>query len=302
MAALGAACADTAARAAEPTDAHVRLVIEACPGVDAARLEALVALELGTVGAGRPLNSAVVVLVCDGDRIAITATEAPTGRQSHSEVLAHDKTGTAGLRLLAISVSELVATSEVPVEKKRPLVRETTPVQPPEPVRRFRASVAASLRRVARPATWLEGLSLGAEVALARNFALAVEGRGEIGSTATRLTTVDWRVAGASVALLAGTGRGAWQADAGLGVEFGLVRFSAHDTATAKGASLLDPWVEATGRLRAIRALGSRAFLLGRIEGGWVMKRVTGVVSDGSPLVELRGGWVGLTVGAGMLF
>lgn len=185
---------------------EVRLVTEACPGVDAVRLEKLVALELGTVGAERTLSPAVVVLACDGNRIAITATEVKTGRQSHSEVQAHGTTGPAGLRLLAISVSELVATSEAPVEKRRSFVQETTPLQQPEPARWFRATAAASLRLVARPETWLEGFALGAELAFARHLALAIEGRGEIGSTATSLTTVDWRVAGASVALLASAG------------------------------------------------------------------------------------------------
>jgi hypothetical protein len=276
---------------------------EACPGVDAARLQELVDLELGTVGAGRTLSPVVVVLVCDGDRIAITATEVQTGRQSHTEVLARGTSGPAGLRLLAISVSELVATSEVPVEKRGSLVRETAPPPLAELARRFRASATASLRRVARPATWLEGFALGAELAFARHFALAIEGRGEIGSTTASLTTVDWRVAGAGVAAIAGAGRGAWQIEAGPGVEVGLVKLSAHDTATgAKGTSLVAPWAGPTARLRVIHALGSRAFVLGRIECGWVMRKVTGDVSNGSPLVELRGGWAGVTIGAGMVF
>ena len=281
----------------------VKLVTEACPGIDATRLEKLVALELGTVGTGQTLSPVVVVLVCEGDRIAITATEAQTSRQSHSEVFARGTSGPAGLRLLAISVSELVATSEVPVERRRLLVQESTPPPLSEPVPVFRVSAAASLRRVARPATWLEGFALGAEFAFARHFALAIEGRGEIGSTTTSLTTVDWRVAGASMALLAGAGRGPWRIEAGPGVEVGLVKLSAHDTATGgKGTSLFDPWAGPIGRLRVIRALGSRAFLLGQIAGGWVMQRVAGDVSDGSPLVELRGGWAGVTLGAGMLF
>jgi hypothetical protein len=301
LAALGLAWAGTAAWAAGPTD--VRLVTEACPGVDTARLEELVALELGTVGAGRTLSPAVVVLVCEGDRIAITATEAQTGRQFRAEVLARGTAGPAGLRLLAIAVSELVATSEVPVEKRRSLVQETTPMHPPEPVRWFRASAAASLRRVARPATWLEGFALGAELAFARHFALAIEGRGEFGSTDTSLTSVDWRVAGASVAVLADAGWGAWRIAAGPGVEVGFVKLSAHNTATgAKGTSLSAPWAGPLGKLCVLRAFGSRAFVLGRIEGGWVMHRVSGDVSDGSPLVELRGGWAGLTIGAGMAF
>ena len=299
VAALGLALAGTPAWAAGPTD--VRLVTEACPGIDAVRLEELVALELGTVGAGRTLSPAVVELVCDGERIAITATETQTGRQSHAEVLARGTTGPAGLRLLAISVSELVATSEAPIAQRRSHERENA--QQPEPMRRFRASAAASLRRVGRPATWLEGGALGADLAFARHFALAIEGRGEIGSTTTILTTVDWRVAGASVAVLAGAGRGAWRIEAGPGMEVGLVKLSAHDTATgAKGSSLSAPWAGPLGRLRVSRAFGGRALLLGQIEGGWVMKPVTGDVSDGRPLVELRGGWVGLTIGAGMAF
>jgi len=302
LAALGLASAGTAAWAAGPTDAQVRLVTEACPDVDATRLEELIAIELDTVGAGQTLCPAVVVLACDGDRVAITATEAQTGRQSRSEVLSRNTAGPALLRLLALSVSELVATSEVPAEKRLPPVREPTPMQRSEPTRRFRATAAASIRRVARPATWLGRFALGAEFAFARHFALAIEGRGEIGSTATSLTTVDWLVAGASVALLAGVGRGAWRIEAGPGVEVGLVKLSAHDTATgAKGSSLSDPWAGPTGRLRVIRALGSRAFLLGRIDGGWIVQRVAGDASDGSPLVELRGGWAGLTIGAGML-
>jgi hypothetical protein len=302
VAALGLAFAGTAAWAAGPTDAQVRLVTEACPSVDAARLEELVAIELGTVGAGRTLGPAVVVLACDGDRVAITATEAQTGRQSRSEVLGRDTAGPALLRLLALSVSELVATSEVPVEKRLPVVREPTPPPQSEPARRFRVTAAASLRRVAWPATWLGGFALGAEFAFARHFALAIEGRGEIGSTSTSLTTVDWLLAGASLALLAGAGRGAWRLEAGPGVEVGLVKLSAHDTATgAKGHSLSDPWAGPIGRLRVIRALGTRAFALGQIDGGWVMQRVAGDASDGSPLVEFRGGWAGLTIGAGML-
>ena len=303
LAALGLACAETAAWAAEPTDAQVRLVTEACPGVDAARLEELVAIEIGTVGAGRTMCPAVVALVCAGDRVTITATEAQSGRQARSEVLARGTAGPALLRLLALSVSELLATSEVPVEQRLPLARENTPLQQSEPVRRLRASATASLRRVARPATWLGGFALGAELAFARHFALALEGQGEIGSTATRLTSVDWRVAGASVAVLAGMGRGAWWIEAGPGVEVGLVRLSAHDTATgAKGTSLSDPWAGPMGRLCVLRTLGSRAFLVGRIDGGWVMKRVAGDASDGSTLVELRGGWAGLSIGAGMQF
>ncbi len=303
MAALGLAFAGTAAWAAGPTDAQVKLVTEACPDVDAARLEELVAIELSTVGAGRTLGPAVVVLACEGDRVAITATEARTGRQSRSEVLARDTAGPALLRLLALSVSELVATSEMPVEKRLPVVREPAPLPKSEPARRFRATAAVSFRRVAWPATWLGGFALGAEFAFARHFALAIEGRGEIGSTSTSLTTVDWLLAGASLALLAGAGRGAWRLEAGPGVEVGLARLSAHDTATgAKGHSLSDPWAGPIGRLRVIRALGSRAFVLGQIDGGWVMQRVAGDASDGSPLVEFRGGWAGLTIGAGMLF
>jgi len=299
LAALGLAWTGTAAWGAGPTD--VRLVTEACPGVDAARLEELVALELGTVAADRTQSPAVVVLACDGDRIAITATETQTGRQTRSDVQTRGTAGPAGLRLLALSVSELLATSEVSVEKRLPLVREPSPLQQPEPMRRLRASAATSLRRVARPATWLEGFALGAEFAFARRFAVAFEGRGEIGATATSLTPVDWRVAGASLALLAGAGWGAWRIEAGPGVEVGLVQLSAHDTPTgAKGTSLSDPWAGPTGRLLVIRALGSRAFLLGRIDGGWVMQRVAGDASNGSALVELRGGWAGLTIGAGM--
>jgi len=301
MAMLCLAWVGGAAWAMGPTD--VRLVTEACPAIDAARLEELVTLELGTVGAGPTLSRAVVVLVCDGGRIAITATEAQTGRQARSEVIAHGTFGPAVLRLLAISVSELVATSDAPPETRRSIVREPKPIPPSEPVHGFRISAAASLRRMARPATWLEGFTLSAELALARHFALAFEGRCEIGSTPASLTTVDWRVAGASLALLAGTGRGAWWLEAGSGVEVGIVQLSAHDTTVgAKGTSLAAPWAGPLGRLRVIRALGSRAFLTGRIEGGWVMQRVAGDASDGTPLVELRGGWAGLTIGAGVMF
>jgi hypothetical protein len=302
LAAPGLALAGTPAWAAGPAEAQVKLATEACPGIDAARLGELVAIELGTVGAGRTLFPAVVVLACDGDRVAITATDAQTGRQSRSEVPSRDRAGPALLRLLALSVSELVATSEVPAEKRLPLVREPTPMQPSEPARRFRATAAGSLRRVAWPATWLGGFALGAEFAFVRHFALAIEGRGELGSTATSLTTVDWQVVGASLALLAGAGKGAWRIEAGPGVEGGLVKLSAHDTATgAKGSSLSHSWAGPMGRLRVIRALGSRAFVLGRIDGGWVIRKVAGDASDGSPLVELRGGWAGLSIGAGML-
>ena len=301
MAALGLALAGTAAWAAAPTDGQVKLVTEACPGVDAARLGELVAIELGTVGAGRRLYPAVVVLVCDGQRVAITATDTQTGRQSRSEVPARASAGPALLRLLAISVSELVATSEGPSAKRLPPVSEPMPLPKSEPARRFRVTAAGSLRRVARPATWLGGFALGAEYAFASHFALAIEGRGEAGSTTTRLTTVDCQVVGASMGVLAGADKGAWRFEAGLEMVGGLVRLSAHDTATgAKGNSLSDPWAGPIVRLGVMRALGSRAFVLGRIDGGWVMQRVAGDVSDGSPLVEFRGGWAGLTMGVGM--
>ena len=286
---------------AVPANAQVSLVTEACPGVAAGRLQELVALELGTVAAGRTIGPAVVVLACQGERIAISATEARTGHQARAEVLAGGTTGPALLRLLALSVSELLVTNEAPVEKKATMIQESPPAPPPEPARPLRASATASLRRVARPATWLKGFALGADFAFTPHVALAVEGRGEIGATATSLTTVDWRVAGASVALLAGAGRGAWRIACGPGVEVGLVQLAGHDSATgAKGNSLSHPWVGLLGGLRASRALGTRAFLLGRIDAGWVVHRVAGDASNGSALVELRGGWVGMSIGAGM--
>jgi len=302
MAALGLAFVGAAARASEPTNAQVKIETDACPGVDAARLVELSAIELGTVGAGRTLRPAVVVLVCNDGKVAITATDVQSGRESHSEVIPRETSGPALLRLLALAVSELVATSEAPVEKKLPPAAAAVSVPQAEPARRFRATAAGSLRRVARPATWLGGLTLGAEFAFLRHFTLAVEGRGEMGSTTTSLTTVDWRAAGASVALLVGVSKGAWRLDAGPGIEGGVVKLSAHDTATgAKGSSLTDPWAGPTVRLRAMHALGRRAFVFGRLDGGWVMQRVAGDVSDGSLLVEFRGAWAGLTVGAGML-
>jgi hypothetical protein len=301
LVALVLAWAGTTAWAAGTTDARVKLVTEACPGVDAARLGELVAIELGTVGTGRTLRPSFVVLACDGERVTITATDEQTGRHSRSEVLSRDTAGPALLRLLALSVSELVATSEGPAEKQLPLAGPPTPVQQSEPSRRFRATAAGSLRRVAQPATWLAGFALGAEVAFASYLALTIEGRGEIGSTTTSLTTVDWRAGGARAALLVGAGKGAWRIEAGPGVEGGLVQLSAHDTATAKGNSLLAPWVGPIGRLRVIRGFGSRVFLLGQLDGGWVMHRVAGDASNGSPLVEWSGGWAGLTLGAGVL-
>ena len=299
--ALGLALASTAVWAAEPTEAQVRLETKACPGVAAARLQDLIALEISTVGAGRTRCPAIVVLACDGDRIAISATEVQTGNESHSEVLTRGTAGPALLRLLAISISELLVTNELPPAPRPPVVREEKPLPKPEPARWLRASAATSIRRVARPATWLGGVGLGAEFLFAPRFTLAIEGRGEFGATASSLSAVDWRVAGASVALRAGTDLGVWRIEAGPGVEGGLVQLSAHDTATgAKGSTLSNPWFGLMGTLRVIRTLGSRAFLSGQIYGGWIMQRVAGVTSDGSSLVELRDGWTGISLGAGL--
>lgn len=300
MAALGLALPGTSAWAAGPTDGQVKLVTEACPGVDAARLGELVALEFSTFAADRRQYPSVVVLVCDGQRVAITATNTQTGRQSLSEVPARDPAEPALLRLLAISISELVATSEAPPAQRPPPPSEPTPKT--ESGRRFRVTAAGSLRRVARPATWLPGFTLGAEVAFANHFALAIEGRGEAGSATPRLTTVGCQAVGASLGLLAGTDKGGWRVEVGLGIEGGLVKLTGHDTASgAKESSLSEPWSGPFGRLRLLRMLGRRAFVLGRLDGGWIMQGVVGAASNGSPLVEFRGGWAGMTIGVGLV-
>jgi hypothetical protein len=297
-----------AASAATPAARGVAIEAGACPELDTVRLDELAAIEISTASAGSTLAPTLVTLTCDGDRVAIAATDRQSGQEARSEVRLQGTAESARLRLLALAISELLATREMPAALRpaptaspaavlSPASGAVGEARPP----RFHVTAAGSCRRAGAPATWLGGIVLGGEVRFARALTLAVEGSGESGATATALASVDWLATSATVALLAGVGVGAWRFEAGPGFELGWVRLSAHASAAgSQGRTITLPWAGPLGRLHVTRALGRRFFVLGRFSAGWVTHAAHGDSSDGRTLLDLSRGWFGLGVGAGL--
>ena len=303
-------CAAAAAPArAEPTWSF-DLSIEDCPTVDAIRLRELITIELGTVGAAAPPRATTIRLACAGSRVSIELTDTSTGGRSNADIDLVTTAEPARPRLLALTVTELMALTWAELRAPTSAVRAPTPapalaVAGPSPKAgsSLRVFAVAGVRRIGQPRTWLSGAGIGCDLSFGPHLAVATDFRAETGETHTALAAIDWLGATGTLGVAIGAGRGHLGWDVVPGFTVGVVRLSAAPTALdAHGAALTGLWAGPTITTRLRRTFGTRAYVHLELAAGAVTRSVVGLVNNDSPLVRIQGGWGAAGLGGGVVF
>jgi hypothetical protein len=306
---LAAPMTRAAVAAAAPS---LELAITACERFDEARLRELVAIEMGTIaarGAGPAGAPTMVGLACDGERAAIEVAGAEGNPASRAELNLAEAAPPTRLRLLALAITEAVA-------QRWAAERAAVPAAPPPPAPQVVAAslppaaetprlslfVGPSARRMARPATWLAGVDVGAARALGGGaLALVADARFETGEGATPVARVGWRQVTLTGALAVGVTRARWAAHLlpGWSVGFASLTGRPDGNGGAVGSTISGTWSGPSLALRARRDLGRFAFVSLDVATGYVTRRVVGLVDGDQPIFEVRGAWAlaGLTGG-----
>jgi hypothetical protein len=289
----------------------VALLVQGCgPRHDEIRLRRLVAIEVGTVGADAPPRPTTVRLTCGGEQLQIEVRDDQAGGASRSELSLVGVAEATRLRLIALTITELVAMTW---REPRPTpARAPAPAPPaavttaPLPARgppRVRLFATTSLRRMGGPGTWLTGLGAGGEYAARDWLALTLDLRVETGDTATAVAAVGWRTLVGTAAIAFGAARGRWSWNAAPGFSGGAVRLSAVATApNHQGETYDGAWAGPTLAVRARYTLGRSGFLQAEAAAGFVTHRVVGLLNGSSPLVQIAGPWSLAGAGAGFRF
>jgi hypothetical protein len=283
---------------------------ERCPALDVVRLRELLAIELATL---RPVEAGAVDvhLVCEGERVAVDLHDRTRSRSWHAEV---DLTATppeTRLRLLVLAVTEQwarereappPAPAAEPSAPASPLVvartPEPNPASPP-----WRARAQATLRRAGQPGAWLAGAGVGVERRLRGPVGLALDLSFEGGDVDTAVARVAVRDVAAILALPTGATIGRWSLAVAPAFAVGLASLAATPRASdARGASLDAAWAGPLAHVRVRRDVGRAAFVGAEVGVGFTTQRVTGLVDGQATLFELRGPWLALGLGAGLLF
>src|SRR4029079_12579054 len=87
------------------------LAVQGCAQTDQARLRELVSIEVRTVGADAPPRRTTVRLTCSEDQIDIQVPDDLTSNASRSQLNLGGVPEATRLRLLAVTITELVAVS-----------------------------------------------------------------------------------------------------------------------------------------------------------------------------------------------
>jgi hypothetical protein len=306
----------TAVGLARPAGAEVAvpldLTVVGCDQYDEARMRELVFIEMGTIGAEGARRPARVRLLCAGERVAIDVEDGSPARPSHSELNLAGTAESTRLRLLALTITELVSLSwnaaiaspppsAIPGSPASATV--TTGVSPPSDARRWALSASTSVRRMGRPGTWLAGVGLGGARSLGVWVALALDVRAETGDATTSVAAIGWRQLAVTAGLAIGGARGAWAGHVLPGFSAGLVRLSATPNASdAHGKALDAVWTGPSLALRGRRTLGQTGFVEFEAGSGLVTRRVVGLVDGQSTLFEIQGPWALIGLSAGVVF
>ena len=290
----------------------VDLTLEGCPEIDGTRLRELVGIEIATMRASGQRSPTAARLTCDGPHVRIKLL-GPT--PSEADLDLGGTPAPARPRLLALTITELAATSWVdppgraagpatppPRGPPAPVVLASTlapPRAPPPPRARLFAEV--SLRRIGSPATWLGGAGVGIEYGLRSWLAAALDVRLETGETSTATAPIAWRaISGrAGVAIGGARGRLSWSALPGMTV--GVVRLNASPVPTgAVSTSLEAVWAgpSLTTGLRVAIARG--AFVHVELGGGVVTHGVVGLLNNDTTLLRIDGTWAIAALGLGL--
>jgi hypothetical protein len=297
------------ARAARAAGGEVLpLVLEGCPDIDEVRLRELLVIELGTV---RPegARGIDVRIACGGPRVAVELHDGALGRSWRAEVDLAAAPEATRLRLLVLAVTEQwslgdavapppepprVAPAAIPVVARAP----APPADQP-----WRLQAGAVARRAGRPGLWLGGGGAGVERALGRRLGVALDVAAEGGELATSVARVTVRELVGTASLVARADAGRWSLSAAPGFSVGLASLAASPLAAdARGATLDAAWAGPVLAGRVRLALGRSAALAAGAGAGFTTRRVTGLVDGQTALLELRGPWLVLDLGAAWSF
>ncbi len=277
-----------------------------CGGVDRAELRRLLAIELGSRLATKPLPQEGFTLRLECQTDTVTLVVAGGQGEQLRTLHASDAAGEVGARLISLSLVEMLHEAERPAAPARPPpVAETAP--PVEAPRRDRARSMRllALAQVLTPRLdgSLSGFGLAADYVASSPFSARLETafsrserRFELGTTQTELATVT--LAGGYTGAL-----GPVRPRVMAGFRLGSARISGErsELPGTRESSVSGPW----GGPLVSAGLGfvffeTLAFELGG-EAGYVSLPVVGEV-EGEDAIALDGYWLAANVGLGATF
>ena len=284
-----------------------------CADVDASELQRLLTIELRTLGAD-PSDLEGLELACAEGHVQIRARSRAHGTLTAD--LALEPAGKEALtRLLALRISELVATPEPAAAPAPPPAKPTPPLPSPAPApsapERERRSPEASAsggsaevsyvtRRMGTPATWLHGASLGYGLSVWRALVL----HGDLSMSFGRADVQVAQLAVRDLSLALGL---AWRVrtrfvDTRLGPGFraAWAWLDARQVAAGhEGQSLAAPWAGPFVSAQAAFHGRARVRALVGVEAGYVLVPVKGLLDGASTLFALDGPWLLAQAGVG---
>jgi hypothetical protein len=296
----------------------LELAVQGCDQYDLTRLRELVSIEMGTIAARatrppRAASAAAVRLACAGERATIEVGGGPSTEPSRLELDLAATAPATRLRLLALTITELVSlswTAETPAAPAKPAAPPAAASEgvvgrpAPAPIARaFSLFVETSARRMAEPATWLGGIDVGLQRAAGSFAAAVVDLRAELGEASAPAARVDWRQLTFTAALAVGIRRERWAVHVLPGWSVGYAFLSGKpDAVGATGMAMTAMWTGPSLGLRARLGLGDAGFVALSAGSGFVTRRIVGLVDGATPIFEVRGAWALVGAAAGLDF
>jgi len=311
--------AEPASVGREVGPAAVSLTVDACPAVPRDQLARLLALELEAPvlppeQAGE--HAVRVQIACAGTTVRIAVDDPEAGSQLRRATVFPPEREDVVVRLVALAISELVLTSRVAMSVENAQdtqVQRAAPAPPaPDVVAQGGRAYVLVLGQALGPFSgvgtgWGGGLRLG--WAFGRPWLQRSSAR--VGPVAdvelgAATTSVDRTLGSVQVSLWSATLRAllrvragrAW-VDVGGGGRFGLAQLQGQpmDATVARGGGAAGTWAGPVAYAGLGAHFGHLVVALG-IEGGRVLRMVSGTVDDGPP-ISIDGNWACATVAAG---
>jgi len=291
-----------------PASSDLQLREQDCAGYDSARLSELLEIEVETIRAERPSRASDVSLVCRDGRVAIRVALRDGSAELSGQVDARGTAPAARTRLLALTISELLAQlwserlPSKPAAPGAPPATDVSPLEPARPPAEFVPYAAVALRSMLEPRATLLGAVLGAEYQFSSALALALAVEGAQGTVRSEHATVGVQLGSAALHASIGQRFGAFVLGVGPGARFGWVRFEPTELEpNTLGRTVSGAWA---GPLLLARARWSTGWLVlySSVEAGVVTLPVVGTVNGKASELELRGAWFAACAGIGTRF
>ena len=308
---------------------EVSLDVERCPSLARDHMFQLVALELDAhvvtpERAGK--RTTHVEVACAGADVQLAVSDRLTGKLLTRTMTLGDRNAQVGARLIAIAVAELVLTSWMELTLPRASAAPPPDGAPAAPEVR-RAAQQRAQRHFPRGAgtgyllavgqalgpfdgvgvAWGGGLRFGWTPGGARvdddvsiwRPGFDLELTAARNETSRGLGTVDVSIWSAALRVSLRRTRGRSWFDVGAGGRAGVARLAGMpgDVTTTRGATLAGTWAGPVAYVGVGRRFGRLAMTAG-VEGGTVLRAVSGLVDDG-PSISVAGRWLSGTLAIG---